>query len=187
MSQFSLSKHPCKISSFNPRAEKHGEENVPAGDIKFETRVHSSVLDLFDSSYRPFLFRTAESSGDQPALLPGDKLTALAKPKLAPLSLKEDWPGYRLEIGSGLDIAEPLVLTEVELSSFRIEAMEGGSVALSFTATAHPDADASGALCQAIQNTVDVTLVPPAAPEMPLGGEGDTLDQQERDEAEAAA
>lgn len=183
MPQFVLHRHPCKIASFNPRSEKHGDENVPAGDLKFETRVHSSVLDQFDPSYRMFLFRTAESSGDQPALLPGDKLTALDKPKLAPLSLKEDWPGYRLEIGSGLELGSPLVLTEVELSSFRMEAMEGGSVALSFTATAHPDADASGALCQAIQNTVDVTLIPPAPPQMASGGDGDTLDQQEATEA----
>ena len=42
---FELKKHPAKVSSFNPRAEKHGDENVPAGDIIFETRVHSSVLD----------------------------------------------------------------------------------------------------------------------------------------------
>lgn len=181
--QFALSKHPCKIDSFNPRAEKHGDENVPAGDIKFSTRVHSSVLDLFDPSYRQFLFRAAESSGDQPALLPGDRLTALAKPKLQPLLLKEDWPGYMLLIGSGADIAEPLRLTDVELSSFRIEAMNGGSVGLSFSATVHPSEEQAGRLCQEIQNTVDVTLEPPQATEqMPLGGEGDTLDQQEAQE-----
>lgn len=185
--QFSLNNHPCVIASFNPRSEKHGDENVPAGDIKLSTRVHSSVLDQFDPSYRSFLFRKADHEGEQQALLEGDTLTSLAKPKLAPLSLKEDWPGYRLVIGSGLDLGHPLVLTDVELSNFKIEAMEGGSVALSFSATAHPDADAAGALCQAIQDTVDVTLEPPTKPDgqMPLGGEGDTLDQQ--DAADPAA
>ena len=139
--QFSLNNHPCVIASFNPRSEKHGDENVPAGDIKLSTRVHSSVLDQFDPSYRSFLFRKADHEGEQQALLEGDTLTSLAKPKLAPLSLKEDWPGYRLVIGSGLDLGHPLVLTDVELSNFKIEAMEGGSVALSFSATAHPDAE----------------------------------------------
>ncbi len=158
---FALTTHPCKIDSFTPRAEKHGDENVPAGTITLSTRVHSSVLDLFDPSYRPFLFRKAEAGGDQQPLLPGDTMTALAKPKLKTLVLDEDFPGYEVEIGSGLGIAEPLRLTEAELPSFRIDAISGGSVALKFSVSVHPDSDQAGLLCSAIQNTVDVTLTPP--------------------------
>ena len=160
---FGLTKHPTKVSSFNPRAEKHGEENVPAGDITFETRVHSSVLDQFDPSYRKFLFRKADASGDQQPLLEGDTLIAVAKPKLGPLKLNEEFPGYTLKIESGLELSKPLVLSDVELSNFRIEPMEGGSVSLKFNATAHPDADDAGLLCQVIQNTVEITLEPPKA------------------------
>jgi hypothetical protein len=161
--QFALSKHPAKIDSFNPRAEKHGDENVPAGDIKFTLKGHSSLLDLFDPSYRPFLFRKADSSGDQPSLIEGDNLTALAKPKLKSLRLDEDFPGYVLEIGSGLDIGKPLRLSDVELSGWIFEAIEGGSVGITFSATVHGDADDFGELCQQIQNVVDVTLEPPKA------------------------
>jgi hypothetical protein len=161
--QFTLKKQQAKISSFNPRAEKHGDENVPAGDIKFEVKAHSSVLDTFDPSYRPFLFRKADLVGEQQPLLEGDKLTALSKPNLKPLSLDEDFPGYTLTIGSGLDSIEPLVLTDVELSSFKFEAIEGGSVSITFNATVHGDADDFGAICQQIQNLVDITLDPPKA------------------------
>ena len=31
---FNLTKTSAKLNSFNIRAEKHGEENVPAGDLK---------------------------------------------------------------------------------------------------------------------------------------------------------
>lgn len=38
---FSLTNQQTKITSFNPRAEKHGEENVPAGDIR--TRIAHEI------------------------------------------------------------------------------------------------------------------------------------------------
>lgn len=158
---FELKDHPCKIDDYNPRAEKHGDENVPAGTITVSTRVHSSVLDQFDPSLLPFLFRKAEAGGDQQPLLPGDTLTALAKPNLKPLVLDEDFPGYMIEIGSGLGITAPMQLADVKLSSFRIEPMSGGSVALKFSVAAHPDQQQAGVLCSAIQSTVHVTLVPP--------------------------
>lgn len=158
---FELKTHPCKLDSFTPRAEKHGDENVPAGTLTLSTRVHSSVLDQLDPSFRPFLFRKAEAGGDQQPLLPGDTMTALAKPNLKTLVLDEDFPGYTIEIGSGLGIKEPLRLTEAELSSFRIDAMSGGSVALKFAVSVHPNSEQAGLLCTAIQDTVDVTLIPP--------------------------
>lgn len=159
---FQLQKHICKVDNFNPRAEKHGDSNVSAGDIRITTRAHSSVLDHFGPSYRPFLFRKPDVPGDQQPLIEGDTMTALDKPNLKPMQLDEDFPGYVLEIGTGLGIKKPMRLEEVELSNFKIEAMEGGSVTLSFTATCHPDKDQAGALCASIQNTYEVTLIPPA-------------------------
>lgn len=117
---FELKDHPCKVD-FNPRAEKHGDENVPAGTITLITRVHSKVLDAFDPSYRTFLFRKAEAGGDQQPLLPGDDLIALAKPNLKTLVLDEDFPGYVIEISKGLGLKKPMRLGEAEISAFRID------------------------------------------------------------------
>ena len=83
--------------------------------------------------------------------------------KLKPLSLEEDFPGYTLRIESGLDMSDPLTLNDVELSGFKFEAIEGGSVGITFSATVHGDADDFGAICQQIQNVVDVSLEPPRA------------------------
>lgn len=189
MSQFQLCRQVAKIDSFNPRAEKHGDENVPAGDIKFTTTGHSSMLDAFNRGLRPLLYRKADLVGEQQALLEGDDLTALAMPNLKPLRLDEDYPGYRLEISEGLEFSRPIVMDDVELSGFVFEPAEGGSVKISFRAACHPDEEISGALCQLIQESPYITLVPPAAvsaPQLPLGGDGDTLDQQDAD-AEAKA
>lgn len=162
---FKLKDHPCKIDDYNPRAEKHGEENVPAGTITLSTRVHSSVLDQFDPSYRTFLFRKAESGGEQQPLIPGDDLVSLAKPNLKPLVLSEEFPGYTIELGAGLEASKPMRLTDVKLSAFRFEANSGGSVALKFSVAVHPDSEEAGALCSGIQETVDVTLTPPEVQE----------------------
>lgn len=163
--QFALTKHQAKLTSFNPRAEKHGDENVPAGDLTFEVNAHSSALDQFGPTFRPFLFRKADSSGDQPtlALQPGDTLTSLAQPKLRPLVLDEDFPGYVLRIHTGMELTEPLVLGDAELSNFKFKAIEGGAVAITFSVTVHPDERAGGLLCQMIQDAVEISLEPPKA------------------------
>lgn len=160
---FEVTQHTAKMASFNPRAEKHGDENKPAGDIKFELTAHSSVLNEFHPGYRKFLYRKP-GVGEQPGLpfADDDDLTALAQPNLKPLKLDEKFPGYVLEICAGLESSEPLILSDVELSNFTFEPMNGGSVAITFSVTCHPDADASGALCQAIQNVVDITLTKPS-------------------------
>jgi len=159
---FNLTKHQAKIASFNPRAEKHGEENVTAGDIKLEATVHSSTLDLFDKKLRPMFFRKAEI-GEQQSLIEGDDLIGLRLPQVKSLNWDEDFPGYTIEIGSGLDIGKPLVIHEVELSKFKFEPAEGGAVKVTFSASFHPDAALAGALCALIQDTVELTLTPPSA------------------------
>lgn len=162
VTQFALTNAVAKVSSFNPRAEKHGEDNVPAGDIKFEVTTHSSALDSFSPTFRKFLF-CKPRVGEQPGLpfAEGDDLTSLAQPKLKPQRLTEEFTGYGLTIGSGLDSVEPLHLHDVKLSNFVFEPLNGGSVVISFNATCHPDAEVSGELCQMIQDSVEITLTPP--------------------------
>lgn len=162
---FSIENQQVKIASFNPRCEKHGDENVKAGDLKIECTMHSSVLDCFDKSLRKLLYRKP-ASGEQTDLPLGDDgLTARKLPRLAPLKWDEDFPGYDLSIVTGLAVDEILILKDVELSNFVFEAMDGGSVAITFRASFHPDGRASGKLCQLVQETVEITLQPPDADE----------------------
>lgn len=173
---FALTNTPAKLSSFNPRAEKHGDENVPACDLKFEISAHSSLLDALDKSYRPFLFRKP-ALGEQNDML--DELSVLDKPKLKPLKLDEEFPGYKLAIAKGSGLVEPMNLSEVELSTFEIKPIQGGSVSLSFSAACHPSEGQAGLLYTLVQNQCEITLEPPSIVDAP---QGDILDAQERGE-----
>lgn len=163
---FNLENHQAKIASFNPRAEKHGEENVSAGDLKFEVTCGNSALDHFDKALKKMLYRKpgAGEQADLP-LNDHDGLTQRKLPHLAPLKWDEDFPGYELSITTGLALDEALKLSDVELSGFVFEALDGGSVLITFRASFHPDGRTSGKLCQLIQETVEITLTPPDADE----------------------
>lgn len=164
---FQLTEQKTKITSFTPRMEKHGDENVLAGTLKLETNVHSSVLDLFDKGFRKLLYRKP-APGEQTELpLDGhsDGLTARKLPHLAPLKWDEDFPGYKVEIQSGLALDEVLKLSDVEISDFVFEALDGGSCKVRFTASFQQDGRTSGKLCQLIQDEVELSLIPPARDE----------------------
>lgn len=161
---FQLTSHQTKINSFTPRMEKHGDENVLAGTMKCETTMHSSVLDIFDKGFRKLLYRKP-APGEQTELPLGDAsdgLTARKLPCLAPLKWDEDFPGYAVEIQSGLALDEVLKLKDVELHDFTFEALEGGSCKVKFALNFTQDGRTSGKLCQLIQETVEFTLTPPA-------------------------
>jgi hypothetical protein len=159
--QLTLTKHQAKLANYNPHVEKHGEDSVPAASLKIEITGHSSLLDAFDPSYRAFLFRKPDLVGEQQPLLKGDELTALAKPNLKPLRLDEEFPGYTLRISIGLEASEDIVLADAKLSNFVLEAINGGSVTITLTASTHPDEDQAGQLYTLQQQDIELTLEPP--------------------------
>lgn len=159
---FSLTDHLTKICHFSPRMEKHGDENVLAGTLKLETTCHSSVLDNFDKSLRKLLYRKP-APGEQADLPLGDSdgLTARKLPQLLPLKWDEDFPGYKIAIQSGLALDEVIKLDDVEIHGFAFEALDGGSVTVRWSANFNQDGRTSGKLCQLIQETVELSLMPP--------------------------
>ena len=175
---FEVHEQPAHVANFNPRAEKHGDENVLAADIKLELTCHSSALDAFNPNLRQLLYREP-ATGEQPSLPFGgdsaDRCTALRVPQLAPLAWNEYFPGYRLQIVKGMGLQDPIDLVEVELSGFKFEALDGGSVLITCRATCHPDADQSGQLCELIQEDVEITLMPPAPAAVAQTSQGDLV------------
>jgi hypothetical protein len=185
----------AKITNVNPRTEKHGDRNKLALDISLSLTTGNKILDGFDPTLRSMLFRAPES-GDQQRLIADDNLSVLQLPHLGKIAWNEEFPGYKLEISTGADIADPLVQV-VELSKFRFTALDGGSVTVDVTASCNPEPHLVGELCELMQDSsVVITLTPPAqeAPEAAVDpepepdpnqgqlevGEGqDTLDAQE--------
>lgn len=161
---FQLVKQQAKISSVNPRAEKHGKENVPAIDVKLQIRTRSTVLDGLDPTLRKLLFRKPAKDEVVQGELPvgdTDDLTARKFKHLAMIPWNEKLLGYQLDIGSGLESTTALECDEVTVSAFKIEPLDGGSVCVDFTCSFPADEVQSGKLCQMIQEMVEITLVPP--------------------------
>ena len=160
---FELDKVQAKITSFNPRAEKHGEENVPAGDIRVQVACPNTILDHFGKGLRPTLYRKAaadEGSTTDVRDVPGN-LTSRTMPQLKPLQFDGDWPGYSAVIVPGMGLTDPIELDDVKLSNFQLEPMDGGTVVVTFSVSFHPDEEQSGRLCSLINNMVELTLVAP--------------------------
>lgn len=158
---FELDTHTAKIASFNPRAEKHGDDNKLAADIKFELACSNAMLDQFHPDLRASLYRKATAGEQQDLIAGGDALVAVKFPRVGGIGWDEEFPGYELSISGGLGLSEPLDLVDVTLKKFKFAPLEGGSVAVTFSAVFHPDAEEAGTLCALIQDDVELTLVPP--------------------------
>jgi hypothetical protein len=165
---FEVTERNVLVANVNFRAEKHGDENKTAVDIKIELDAHKSSLKHFDSSLPDFLYREP-ATGEQQRLDvepdeadSSDKRTSLRVPKIGALKWDEKFPGYTLTIEGGMGLKKPLVLV-VELSKFAFEPKEGGSVVITFNATAHPNPKESAALVEMIQEEVELTLTAPKA------------------------
>lgn len=159
---FQIEDHEALLANINPRAEKHGDESVPALDIKFQLSMNNAALDAFDKGLRGAMFRPA-LSGEQQDMLDPDRLVALRFPRIERHVWDEEFPGYEIAIAGGLGLTEPMVLTDVTLKKFTFRPIEGGSVEITCTAQAHPDSEEVGALYLLQQKDVQLTLTPPSA------------------------
>lgn len=161
---FQLEAHEACISNLNSRIERNGDERALAADVKFTTSASNSVLDQFGPGLKEAFFRKP-TKGEQPDLpnIGGSGLSAVKFPSLEPLKLAHELTGYELQIDGLLEGTEPIVLVDVKLKRFVFEPKEGGSVELSFTASANVDADELAELAEAlVREDVRLTLKSPA-------------------------
>ena len=150
----------AKVNGFTPRAERHGDEIVPAGSMKFTATVSNLILDELSKGLRKDLYRKA-SSGEQQDLIEGqDALNAVKHPRIS-FSLDDEFPGYELVIHSGLGLSDPIAVSDVTVKKLELECLEGGSVELTFSCAFHPTSEDAGLLCSLIQNEVEISLAPP--------------------------
>lgn len=174
-----LQNHPALCAGYNNRAENHGGDPVPAGDLSLSWNMESAKLEEFETGLQAAFFRKPHGTvGDQVALI-GDGYTEVRFPRLEPIRLSEKYPGYRLELGGALGLEEPLVLIDVTLKDLVFRPLEGGSVEVSCKAQVHPeDESEAGALCFSVKKSVSLSLIPPthaASDEADAPPQGDLL------------
>lgn len=164
---FALDQYNGKITNLNLRAEKHGDENQPACDIKVSVDLPSVRLDEISPGLCESLFRKP-GPGDQLPLVevgkrPDPGFTALRHPGLEPVKVKQKFPGYELTVAADEE-NEGQFFADAEVKNFAIEAREGGTATVTFSVGVQVDEDDIAALLPFLRTPDAVLkLVPPKA------------------------
>lgn len=157
--RFELDERPSLLASFNPRAEKNGDEPRPAGDLLFRTNLASEALDAFDPILRRMFFCKAGTRGDL-ADQAHDAPNLRSEKLAGPFKLRNRYAGYTLRVHFGSDDRH-VVLNDCALNKLTFDPAEGGTCLVTFRLQAHPDAEAAGRLSMLVGSTVDISLEPP--------------------------
>lgn len=190
---FQLDKHDAKIGKVNPRREKHGKEGKPGFDISFSILTPNTTLDGLQKGLKEALYRKAAKGEQLDAFAGADDLVALRFPLMEPVKLDIELTGCEVYICGSLEASEETALIDVKIDSFTIKPIEGGSAIIDFTAHVPTSGDVIDELAEVMEwwmvEQVKLTVVPPKAQvtQLPTGGAGDTLDQQDAEAAKQEA
>lgn len=162
---FTVTAYEAELAHLNTRTEKHGEDNAPAADLKLVITGPHSLIECFGEGLREFLFREPGVGEDkQTAMdLGGDKRTKVRYPKIKPVTLDDEFPGYTVLLSPGLDAGETLTFKGAKLKQFRFRAIDGGAVEVTFSAAVYPDEHQAGVLFGWQKKTLVLTLERPKA------------------------
>lgn len=157
---FEINNLKTQLVSVNPRAECHGEERKPAFDLKLACAMPNDVLIEFHPELRGMLYKKP----DDPDLAEqgmSEALTALRFPKLGKLKWDFESEGYSLRVAYGIGGPSDIFLTDCKVHKVTFEPQNGGTVSVTCTVIAHPEREDVGRLCDLIQQTVEMDLLPP--------------------------
>lgn len=159
---------PVKITSVNPRSERHGPEELhPAVDLHISLTTGNNILTALDGKLLDALY-TKNANADQGGQQSLDgveevsNLPNLKFPLMGALKWKKDLVGYTLTVQHG--VGSDIVLKGCKVNNFTIDPKEGGSVDLKFRVqSSDVDERTLGKLGLLVQNEVDVMLLAPEA------------------------
>ena len=158
------------LASVNARAEVHGEEREPAGDIQLEADLPNDVLNVFHPGLKGLLYHfdrgRERDLADQGRAHEAGFAPDLRLPNLGhPLKWEEEIPEAMVTVRVAGTKTE-VVLTPVKVNKFQFSPLDGGTVSFSMRVQYHPSEKEAGKLAMLVQQEVDVTLEPhdPAIP-----------------------
>jgi len=165
--QFSLDNQTAVIAHINPRSEKHGEENVPAADLKIAVTSGNELLSEIHPTLRSFLYKTDESDGQLEGV---ESLTVRRFGNLIErLRLDHSLKGADVVIGFGLGGASDINLDTVDVDSFAVTIMEGGSIELTFRVKARPTGEQIKKLYEVMGCEITISVTPAVDKQGSLG------------------
>ena len=151
------------LMHFAVRAELHGSDPVPAGDIRIRLSGSNKMLDMFEPGLRHALYRAADGADDdQPDLDGVDPVSdtpALRSSLIAmPIHLNREYPGRNVVLDYGMGGKSNIELSG-DINSFKIDAKDGGSVDIDFRIQVSGlDEKALGRLGMLVKHNVEITI-----------------------------
>lgn len=158
---FELTNQQVRLANVNLRAELHGEDPKPAADLKIEAKLSNDALAQFHPTLKHFLYSKDEEQPDLVSAQDNERVTRLRMPKLGPLKWDTELVGARVVVHHGVNGKGDIDLEGCNVNSFTLTAEEGGTVAISFRAQAHPDEKQIGKLSTLIGKDVEISVEPP--------------------------
>ncbi len=151
---FSLTKERFTLSSINTRGEKHGDERVPALDLKFTATLSNSILLKLHPGLRDALYVQ-----DRQRDIESDYGRKLKFPLLGTMPYDLEVPRVKLRVHDCDSESNDVVLSDGKANKFKIAPMEGGSVAIAFRVQfSDYDTDVLAALARVLQQSVPISL-----------------------------
>lgn len=164
---FELETTTAKLIHLNPRPEKHGEENVPACDLKVQVQAGSEILSMIHPTLRAMLYKADEQQGQIADALPTVRRFGNL---IERLRLGVKLVGASVVIGFGLGGAgSDIELDTVDVDGFSAELMEGGSVILTFRIKATPSGEQMKRLYEVMGGEIDISITPAQEKQQSLG------------------
>lgn len=159
MLRLELSKANATLEDLNLRTEKHGQDKVPAADLKISAPSDADVLANFSPTLKSFLFHT-----DGTLDLAGG--FALRDPHMQlPIGRDEEMTGATVKIGYG--VGDPMVFDDAKVNGFKLTPMEGGTVVVVFRVQCRPTPEQVAKLYTLQETGIEFTLEPAELPSLP--------------------
>lgn len=159
------------LAHINMREEKHGEESVPAIDVRFVREHGNAQLELLHADLRGSLY-SAEDDLVQGALEGvAQAQTVLRFPKMRPFKWDLELTGCTVEVDYGMGGLSNVLLAECKVNQFLVECKEGGTTSITFRVQTSYVPD--GALDKLVSMLGHETAITLEAPEAPAQGDLD--------------
>lgn len=157
------------LVSVTNRAEKHGDDEVPAVSLGLKITGPNTLLDLLAKDLRPALYHSPRNKtvDGVPELSP-----TLRSKQFDYVALKVGpFEGWTLHVDHGIDEQEPITFGSCKVDKFRVVPLEGGSIELSLRiGTSDISAESLGIIGMKIGQEISLTLDAPKADAKPADG-----------------
>jgi hypothetical protein len=163
-----------KVTKVTPRKELHGDDRVQAVSLRLRWETVNDSLAKLHPNLKDALFwrpPAAEAQQDiegQPQTVPFLRVPIMARP----VKIDADFSGYTLTIEHGIDDSSALELYDVSLDKFAVDAKEGGTAVIEFSAGSNKEVTSAlvGELCDLEGSEIVVQMVAPKAPAPVIDG-----------------